>query len=82
MTPAELYIRIKIYEDQQQEKTKELLWKTWNTAALIRCDKMPELDEWMGIVDKDVKPKQQTTEQMISMAKLLNAAFGGEVVYI
>lgn len=71
---------IKHFTRQQEEKTKELLWVTWNTAALIRVETMPEYKAWMEI--KQEKPKEQTTEQMIAMARMLNAAFGGEVVYI
>lgn len=72
---------IKHFTRQQEEKTKELLWVTWNTAALIRVEKMPDYDEWMNI-SKEKPKKQQTDEDMLNMARMLNAAFGGEVVYI
>lgn len=80
MTQAELMALMEHFTKQQEEKTKELLWVTWNTAALIRVETMPEYEAWMKITKEN--PKEQTDEQMMAMARMLNAAFGGEVVYI
>jgi len=49
----------------------------WYTARLTRCKDMPDL-ETLFIEEKDLEPKkEQTTEQMIAIVRLLNAAYGG-----
>ena len=81
LTPAEFIMIIKAHNKRQEEHTKELLWTTWNTAALIRTDIMPEYNNWMNINKGKPKKQKQTNEDMLNMAKMLNSAFGGEVVY-
>lgn len=48
----------------------------WHTAALMRVEKMPELKSLLVPEEE----KHQTDEEMLEIAKLLNAAYGGEVV--
>ena len=42
---------------------------------------MPEYNNWMNINKGKPKKQKQTDEDMLNMAKMLNSAFGGEVVY-
>jgi hypothetical protein len=57
-------------------------WLAWHTAALTRCKEMPELEK-LFIDEKDLEPKkEQTTDQMIAMVRLINAAWGGEEVEV
>lgn len=51
----------------------------WNTAALVRTEEMPELK---NILISDVVKETQTDDEMLSIVKMLNTAFGGEVVEV
>lgn len=74
MTPAELSIYAKAYNDKQKQKQEDLIVLQYMNAAWQRSKKMPALNE---VIER--KPKQQTTEQMLATVKHLNAMFGGEV---
>ena len=77
MTPAEYIEYANSYKRIQEERTKELLWTTWNTAALIRTQRMPQYKDWMKFSEQK---KQQTPDEMIAQARMLNALFGGEEI--
>lgn len=64
----------------QKRKMNELLFLAWHTEALARQKRLPALSSLI----KDEKPtsRQQSDEEMMNMAKLLNAAFGGEVIEV
>lgn len=76
MTHAEMNIIFKVYKAQMEEKAKEIKWLVWTTAALIRCEEMPDLDDWLEAKEK----KEQTPDEMVTMARLLNAMYGGDEV--
>jgi len=77
MTPAEYIEYANSYKRTQEERVKELLWTTWNTAALIRTQRMPQYKDWMKFSEQK---KQQTPDEMIAQARMLNALFGGEEI--
>lgn len=57
-----------------------MLFLAWHIEALARQKRLPVLSSLI----KDEKPigRQQSDEEMMNMAKLLNAAFGGEVIEV
>lgn len=79
LTPAEFYAMAEGYSKRNLKRKNELTELAWSTAYLSRVKEMPELE---NILIKDLKPvKEQTDEDMLTVVKSLNAAFGGEVVY-
>lgn len=78
LTPAEFYAMADGFSKRQKQRTNELIYLAWNTAALTRIEKMPELKDLYETVEPK---KEQTDDDMLTVAKSLNAAFGGEVVY-
>ena len=67
------------YNKRHIKRSNELITLAWNTAALIRTKEMPELKE---LLISEVEKKSQTPEEMLTIVKMLNAAFGGEVVEV
>lgn len=67
------------YNKRHIMRSNELIALAWNTAALVRTKEMPELE---NILISDVIKEAQTDEEMLSIVKMLNAAFGGEVVEV
>lgn len=61
------------------KRANELITLAWNTAALTRVKEMPELKD---ILVSDVVKKQQSDDEMLNIVKMLNAAYGGEVLEI
>lgn len=64
----------------QKRRMNELLFLAWHIEALARQKRLPALSSLL----KEEKPsgRQQSDEEMLNMAKLLNAAFGGEVLEV
>lgn len=55
----------------------EIIYLAWHTEAFARQKTLPPLKSLL----QDEKPRhEQTDEEMMAMCKMLNAAFGGEVV--
>lgn len=67
------------YNKRHIKRSNELITLAWNTAALVRTKEMPELE---SILISDVIKEAQTDEEMLSIVKMLNTAFGGEVVEV
>jgi hypothetical protein len=67
------------YNKRHIMRSNELITLAWNTAALVRTEEMPELE---SILISDVVKETQTDDEMLSIVKMLNAAFGGEVVEV
>jgi hypothetical protein len=79
LTPAEFYEMAEGYNKRHIKRSNELITLAWNTAALVRTKEMPELE---SILISDVIKEAQTDDEMLSIVKMLNAAFGGEVVEV
>lgn len=78
-TIAEGYIRVA--QAQAKEKAKNIISLAWYTEALARTKTLPELKTLLDKLDNASKPKQvQTSDQMMTMCKLLNAVYGGSVI--
>jgi hypothetical protein len=67
------------YNKRHIKRSNELITLAWHTAALIRTKEMPELKE---LLISEVEKKSQTPEEMLTIVKMLNTAFGGEVVEV
>lgn len=71
------------YRRRRIDYLNDLTALAWNTAALSRQKTLPELKTLL--IDDDPKPdqpKQQTTEEMIAMARMITLAYGGEIVEV
>jgi hypothetical protein len=77
MTPHELNLFIKGYNDRLIRDNKEGLTLAYLTAAWGRSKKLPDLKK---ILKEDKPKKGQTPEDMLRVVKQLNAAFGGKEV--
>lgn len=83
LTPYQLNLMIKAYADKQKEQlekdiTVAYLNSMWTIQWLGKRHQHPKpLKEILASIGKE--KKTMTDEQMLAMAKALNAALGGEV---
>ena len=80
LTPAEFFIMFDGWQENQKEKFSELISLAWYTAAFSRQEKLPPLKGLLQQLENTQQHQKQTDEEMLAMVKVLNAAFGGEVV--
>lgn len=64
----------------QKRKMNEMLFLAWHIEALARQKRLPALSSLAR--EEKTTGRQQSDEEMMNMAKLLNAAFGGEVLEV
>lgn len=81
LTYAEFYNICEAYKQKHTRHNNELISLAWYTAVLSRQEKLPELKSLL-IDENTNESRQQTDEEMMAMCKILNAAYGGEVVEI
>ena len=80
LTIAEFKSIAEGYMRKQRNELNERIGLAWNIANLVNAAKLPKLED---LLVSDIKEtKKQSTQSMINMAKLLTAAFGGEVVEV
>ena len=77
LTPAEFYYIVDGFKRNQKRRVNELLYGAWHTAVLSRMKEIPPLNR---LLQDTEEKKPQTDNEMLAMCKLLNAAYGGEVV--
>ena len=75
MTYAELLSVVAGYNENLKNRRDELLFLAWHVEAFARQKQLPSLQSLIGQGPK----KEQTDEEMLNMAKMLNAIFGGEL---
>lgn len=80
LTIAEFSEMVDGYIRRQKNKRNELLYLAWHTAALIRQAELPALADL--VQDEPKEPHEQTPEEMIAVLRLINAAYGGNVVEV
>ena len=75
-----LKIGLSILSEANKKEIESLMWQMW-LAILPTMDKKSfiSFDDYKKRLTQS-KPKEQTVDEQISMTKLLNAAYGGEVV--
>jgi hypothetical protein len=71
------------YRRIQIRQHNELMSAAWHVAAFSRQTKLPALKD--VLIDEDEtggpkRTKQQTAEQMLAVARMWNAALGGDEV--
>lgn len=76
MTPYELSLHIKAFNENRKQDQEEKLTLTYLGAYWQRVKKMPRLKDILG---KTQPKKSMSSKQMLTMVRHLNAAFGGEV---
>jgi hypothetical protein len=64
---------------RRKRQLEDLVYLAWHTAKFNRAKNIPDLQT---ILNSKPKAKKQTDEQMMAMARLLNAAFGGVEVTV
>jgi hypothetical protein len=62
------------YNRCRKRQINDMIYTAWHTAVLSRVKDIPSLDSLMAGTERK---KEQTNEEMMAMAKILNAAFGG-----
>lgn len=74
LTYAEFYHMMKAHHENLKEEFKDTLRLAWYTAAFTRAKDLPKLETVLADVSDK---KKQTSEEMMAMAKMLNATHGG-----
>lgn len=67
------------YTRRQKREINNYIAGAWYSAILARQKQIPKLN---SLLQEESAKKQQTDDEMLTMAKLLNAAFGGEVIEV
>ncbi|QKE74772.1 hypothetical protein HPK19_19420 [Arthrobacter citreus] len=75
MTPYELGLHVKAFNKKMEIEHKDKLTLTWYGAAWQRAKEMPSLEEVIG--KQLIKQKKMSSEHMLNMVKVMNAAFEG-----
>jgi len=78
LTYAELIYMLRGYNRRQINRRNELIFVAWHAEMFARQKSLPALSSM--ITDDEPQTKVQTDDEMMTMCKILNAAFGGEVV--
>ena len=77
MTPRELQIYLDAKEEINRNKINELLFVAWHVEAFARQKKLPKLSK---IITEKKKKQKQSSNDMLSVIRNINAALGGEEV--
>ena len=77
LTPSELFKMYQHHIKTRKQIMDNMLYHAWHVAALSRQQKLPELSE---LLKSKPEQRKQTDDQMMAMARLLNAALGGKEV--
>jgi hypothetical protein len=77
LTYAEFVSLAEGYKQRQTHRMNELIYLAWHVEAFARQKKMPPLK---GLMQDTSEKRQQTDDEMMAACRILNAAFGGEVV--
>jgi hypothetical protein len=83
MTYAEFILCLEGCRKREIKKTNDSIANAWHTAYLLRVDQFPDLKDILLNEDNIKQEKHiQTDEEMMMKCRFLNAALGGDVVYI
>ena len=67
------------FRRREAHRADELLYLAWHTELFARMKTLPKLADLLhGDGSEPMRHAPQSTEQMIAMCRVLNAAFGGE----
>ena len=79
LTRAEFIVMRNGHIERQRRAINESRYQAWHIAQWINNRNAPDMDKFL-INNEKPKPKQQTDDEMIAKARLLNALFGGTEV--
>lgn len=82
LTYSEFLLKVDYYARKQQEGFNDLICLAWHVEAFARQKKLPSLDSLLQKNDNKQPHREQTDDEMMAMARLLNAAFGGEEITV
>lgn len=77
MTPYELNLHVRVHQEIKKEKAENDISIAYYTAYFHRVEKLKPLEKYLN--KKQIK-RQMTDKEMFEQVKMLNAAFGGEVL--
>jgi hypothetical protein len=77
MTPYELMLHIEAFTEMKQAQIEQEVTMVWLGEYYHRLKSLPPLKDVMKKIKNE--NKKMTTEEMLEMAKTLNAQFGGTV---
>jgi hypothetical protein len=80
LTYAELVSMAEGRIRNQKRRMNEMIFLAWHIEALARQKRLPALGNLLK--EEKSNGRQQSDEEMMGMARLLNAAFGGEVIEV
>lgn len=82
LTCAEFYMMATGWRKRQIDRYNQQIYGAWYTAALMRQDRLSDLDKLLIPDEPKQKPDPQTPLQMINYLKILTAAMGGNYVEV
>ena len=81
LSPYEFSLIVDGYIRRERKNANNLIALAWNSECFARTKKLPPLNDLLLKDEKEVvKEKPQTNDDMMTMCKLLNAAYGGKEV--
>lgn len=82
MTPYELVLATKVYQEKLQYEEEQRIVAAYLTAYWQRVEKLKSLKSILDELSQSEKTleKEMTDEEMLKVVTQLNAKFGGEVV--
>jgi hypothetical protein len=82
LTYAEFCEIVTGYVKRSRKRTNELIFAAWNVERFHRERGAIPLASVLIDEEPNTKPKEMTDDQMLAMARILNAAYGGDVVEV
>lgn len=81
LTPVEMLMCGEAHENEMKAQFKSAMIAAWFNALWLRGNDMPTYNELVDALDgKTPEVKEMTDEEIFETIKVLNAAFGGEVI--
>lgn len=77
MTPYELDLHVKVHQEMKKEKAENDIGIAYYTEYFHRQKTLKPLEKYLN---KQPVKRRMTDKQMFEQVKMLNAAFGGEVI--
>lgn len=67
--------------EANEKEVESLMWQMWLAIfPNMTEENFISFDDYKKRLTQKSKPKEQTVEEQIALARMLNAAYGGEVV--
>ena len=74
---------ISIITKAKEKETDQIIWEMWlSLYPNMNKDNFISFNDFKNKITNNKKNKNQTDDEMLAKVKILNAAFGGEVIYV